>query len=91
MENASTGGAMRIMQPNFDELNEIEYCINGWEQGSGQMGCFVYDARMYEGGMGMWAISPLFSHVDELYAWAKAKGFKYHSIKACCVLKRDFE
>lgn len=82
---------MHIMLPNFDELDEIEYCVNCWETGSQQMGTFAYDSRMYASGMRMWAISPIFQDVDSLYTWAKGLGFKYHSLKACCVLKREFE
>ena len=82
--------ALKYMLQQTHRLTEISYCINCLDKGSLITGTFAYDEELFDMGMGMWAISPIFKDVDRFYIWAKEQGFLYHSTSKSFVMSRDF-
>jgi len=81
----------RLEALNISQLSEISYCIYCIDSRTGERGHFAYDDDRYLQMHEHLAISPIFKHLDEFYAWARAEGFPYHKLKAMFVLCRDFE
>lgn len=81
---------LKFFISELHHLDEIDYCINCTDLSSQSCGTFAYDKELFYMGFGLWAISPVFDSVDEFYAWAKCKGFRYHCLKANFVMRRQF-
>ena len=81
---------MKFSLPDLEQLQEIYYCVNCTDKNSRLFGYFAYDNELFQMGLGMWSIGPVFDTVDELYSWARGKGFFYHSLKDNFVLCKHF-
>lgn len=77
--------------PLVEDLDTISYAINCVDESSGKRGTFVYDQGLYDKGMGMWAISPLFQDIGNFYQWTKVKGFVHHRQGEMLVISRHPE
>lgn len=68
---------------DFAQLQELEYVIDGVDRCTGKAGAFVFDSDRD----GLWAISPVFASVRELFEWCSEQGFTKHSDKPYTVCR----
>lgn len=55
--------------------DQLHYCVQCTDVGTGKTGTFVYDPVLYEASRQFHAVGEIFPSLVELFAWARQNGY----------------